>query len=1630
MILPTTGELDPKAIVQKLCEKVGDGVGTQSAQKAQKAEVITRPTGAKPPLHALIIGINKYKANVHLAAAVPDALTFKSYLIDDLSVPEDQITIILDEQAKRADIIKAFQDLARPDNGINRDDPIVIYYAGHGSEIDPPPDRSANGPLVQCIIPQDTSKDAGVVPIPDFTIGTLVHRIAQEKGNNITLIFDCCHSAGGSRDTPEDARFIDKADLPKLTSSPDKDIIQDALSGSRDVVDPSSLGLSFEGMDSHVILAACGHGEVAFENGAEKHGYFSSALLKLLRSIKVDSLTYKGCMQRLPPLRTRQPQNPVCEGKNMDRLFFNAMVPGTNTSYIVIKPKGNDFYLQAGLAQGITPGSKYAIHASDVPSPSNPTLGILEVDVAEPFVSRLKDANTLGLPAVCYGRQVGYGPNQGLDIYVTQEFVDAAEPSDAWASAFAGGVDELVLRPVEPDLASVILSVNSKKEATFTLTNQASVQYGVETLPAPSYAPIPPEAARVMPVLTALSQWSWHLRRLPETRPFQKTIDFEFYKLQFTGEYTDEGSPILEPEGDNLNVDGVVDFVASTEDYYGIKVVNRSTQDLYAYLFDFSGTGLSIKQKTIPILGSSSSDPTLPRNAPLTIGYGSGGQVPFIFSVSEGQNIDLSLFKLFVSTHPTDFQSLEQESPFEGRGTVSDSKVKQLFGQKPLWDAFTIVIAQRRYPKGEEPTPTQPPEDTTAKPPAEPEPAPKPIPEPTPAPEPTPGAGTESTPAPGPEPTTGSGGLTLFTGRSEESSSVRAIKAAAVNQPWFRTPKLTKELIASIQSMRLRTYSKQQGPSGAAATAETGAYFEISVIGGADDLPKLTTQDEKEMIYRSHSAPAKPDYEWTDGVVFDETHEMNPASVPTSKRNPRIGHPIWNLHALLIGIDTYKKVVNLTGASRDADSVEEFLLSDLSVPASQITNLRNEQATRSGIIAAFTELRRDSNIDYLDPVLIYYAGHGCEVDTPLMDWGAHDKKTQCLVPWDAGAQDAQGKPIPPIPDYTIAALLYALASDKGNNITVIFDCCHSASSTRGVQGAPYNHPHPELKIGLSWKLTERYLVDSPKPAAYRARRLNPNDLPPLAREIDRDILQPHISVDTILENTPQDRTSLHRDISGFYRFGRSHTLLAACGHAEVAYECATSDSGFFTTALLQQLRSRWVHKLTYKECFEDFPQLLTPSLQSPVCEGDEIGRLFFSTRVPEASRTFIPMREATGGYIMKAGIAQGVIPGSLYGIYGDEMSVEERESRHTISPDQNLILHGTFTANPYTDQKLLPCQTWCDLHQNATVPTYPRAKMLERGEFHLFKVYTTNEFKNKFSAESVLEMGQGLIQADARDESKATLDIDECDGQVTIETTVFSGRLLQKCLPDQSRIRQLLSSMAQWDWHLYREPQASPKTKGRAELSMHRLDKTGPVTIVSDDGVVALTGLSKDIYGFKIRSLFNRRLYVYLFYFSTANQSIKPLFLSVCGNGYVDAPLEANGELTIGYGNDDMISGPISFEPEHDVGYFRLFLTTLPGDFDLMAQPSPFARPEKMHTDCSGNGEEYSGGIRIRGPGPTDTDKVVNLSQAQKSAGFSSFSRIGQIPRVLSDSEGSRWLDKEDIWDVVSLKVVIGAVDR
>ncbi|KAJ1303007.1 hypothetical protein OPQ81_011208 [Rhizoctonia solani] len=821
----TPKKVDPQATIYSLCTKAHHRVDKiMLFEEYARGASIVRPTSAKPPLHALIIGINKYKTNTHISAAVSDAFNFTQYLTNDLLVPEAQINLLLDEQATRSNIIKGFEDLARGDNGIKHNEAIVVYYAGYGSGVKPYPDQVLNGSSVRCIIPQDVNIKEGIFPITYFTIEALVHMIAQEKGKNITLIFDCGYSVSDFRDEiPPGMRSINNQSFPLLSEFPVYPIVQGDLCGGE--VDPSSLGLCFSETDTHILLAACGHGEVAFEN---REG--GGCLL-------YKPATHSFVLTLPSPLRA---QNPICEGKDTDRILFDAKVKGSNTSFIPIEPKQGGFYLQAGLVKGITPGFKYAIHTGDMLGPYDTVIGIIEVDEVDPFVAHVKDDSILH--PLCYGRQVGYGLDQAIHVHVTEEFVKAAEPSDSWLRAFSGREGDIVLRPATPELAQIILSVNKHNETTFTLTNQVSVKHGIQTLAPSGKSSIPPSAPHVTPVLSGLAKWNWYLRQVPVTRQFRTFIDVEFYKLQPTGEHTDEGNPIYASEGQNLIVGDGVDMINNTEDLFGVRVMNRSSTDLYVYLVSFSPTSLAIK--FIPTSGSSSNNTLLPKSRCITIGYGTGGEPPLIFPLDEIRDVGATILRLFVSTHPMDFEGVEQESPFGDNGVSLDNRAKYLFGKDAVWDTLDVnVVYSSIIPVGEHTRPTPGPI------------APAVIAQPL----------TEDT-----IPASLSLHGALFTGRSSSPLQVQVITSAVASKPWFRTPALTQQLLNSVRCMRLRTLASAKGPNGESSSAETGGYFEISIIA-PDGLPKLSANN-KVMTYISHHAPKSS--EWKDGMIFGVDHEI------------------------------------------------------------------------------------------------------------------------------------------------------------------------------------------------------------------------------------------------------------------------------------------------------------------------------------------------------------------------------------------------------------------------------------------------------------------------------------------------------------------------------------------------------------------------------------------------------------------------------------------------------------------------------------------------------------------------------------------------------------------------------------
>lgn len=79
---------------------------------------------------ALIIGINDYKHAPPLGYAVSDAEEIKEVLVKDIGFDESNVSCLIDGEATKANILKAFHSFTSDD--VQVDDRVFFFFAGHG----------------------------------------------------------------------------------------------------------------------------------------------------------------------------------------------------------------------------------------------------------------------------------------------------------------------------------------------------------------------------------------------------------------------------------------------------------------------------------------------------------------------------------------------------------------------------------------------------------------------------------------------------------------------------------------------------------------------------------------------------------------------------------------------------------------------------------------------------------------------------------------------------------------------------------------------------------------------------------------------------------------------------------------------------------------------------------------------------------------------------------------------------------------------------------------------------------------------------------------------------------------------------------------------------------------------------------------------------------------------------------------------------------------------------------------------------------------------------------------------------------------------------------------------------------
>ncbi|PBK64989.1 hypothetical protein ARMSODRAFT_858052, partial [Armillaria solidipes] len=162
---------------------------------------------------------------------------------------------------------------------------------------------------------------------------------------------------------------------------------------------------------------------------------------------------------------------------------------------------------------------------------------------------------------------------------------------------------------------------------------------------------------------------------------------------------------------------------------------------------------------------------------------------------------------------------------------------------------------------------------------------------------------------------------------------------------------------------------------------------------------------------------------------------------------------------VLIGIDQYAHSP-LHGCVSDALLMEKYFVEDLHVPRDRIQLLLGSKEhtspddplcpSRTHIIQALLGIITNPDVEYGDNIIIHFSGHGSCYQRPEFDDDGCGEPgyVEALCPIDRDTPGANGKPIPDISDHEFNAILTQIFRAKGHRITVILDCCHSASVSR------------------------------------------------------------------------------------------------------------------------------------------------------------------------------------------------------------------------------------------------------------------------------------------------------------------------------------------------------------------------------------------------------------------------------------------------------------------------------------------------------------------------------------------------------------------------------------------------------
>ncbi len=141
---------------------------------------------------ALLVGIGKYMHLNDLQGPDVDIRNFEKFLIEREGFASDEISILQNERATRANILTALEHWLV--GSTKPGDKVVFYYSGHGGQVRDTDGDEQDG-LDETLAPFDTDENQGN-QITDDEFSAVLARLSDR---DVTVIFDSCHSGTISR---------------------------------------------------------------------------------------------------------------------------------------------------------------------------------------------------------------------------------------------------------------------------------------------------------------------------------------------------------------------------------------------------------------------------------------------------------------------------------------------------------------------------------------------------------------------------------------------------------------------------------------------------------------------------------------------------------------------------------------------------------------------------------------------------------------------------------------------------------------------------------------------------------------------------------------------------------------------------------------------------------------------------------------------------------------------------------------------------------------------------------------------------------------------------------------------------------------------------------------------------------------------------------------------------------------------------------------------------------------------------------------------------------------------------------------------------------------------------------------